>query len=65
MRRLERSVKTPANWAVKTRAGKALSKGTRAPNGEFEAELSRLRQENARLKMERAPLKKVAAYFAK
>jgi transposase len=64
-RSLEISVKTLANWVVKARAGKSLTKGTRAPVGEVEAELSRLRQENARLRMERDILKKAAAYFAK
>ena len=64
-RTLELSVKTLANWVGKARAGKALTKGTRAPIEEAEAELSRLRQENATLRMERDILKKAAAYFAK
>jgi transposase len=64
-RSLEISVKTLANWVGKARGGKSLTKGTRAPVGEVEAELSRLRQENARLRMERDILKKAAAYFAK
>ena len=51
-RSLEISVKTLANWV-----GKALTKGARAPIGEAEAELSRLRQENATLRMERDTLK--------
>ncbi len=64
-RSLEISDKTLSNWLVKARAGKPLTKGTRAPVGEEEGELSRLRQENARLRMERDILKKAAAYFAK
>jgi transposase len=35
------------------------------PVSELEAELSRLRQENAKLKLEKEILKKAAAYFAK
>ena len=62
---LEISVKTLANWVGKARAGKAMTKGSRAPIGEAEAELSRLRQENATLRMERDILKKAAAYFAR
>ena len=58
-------VKTLANWIGKARAGKALTKGTRVPVNEEQAELSRLRQENAVLRMERDILKKAAAYFAK
>ena len=64
-RSLEISVKTLANWVGKARAGKAMTKGSRAPIGEAQAELSRLRQENATLRMERDILKKAAAYFAK
>ena len=64
-RSLEISVKTLANWVGKARAGKALTKGARTPVADGEAELSRLRQENARLRMERDILKKAAAYFAR
>jgi transposase len=35
------------------------------PISELEAEVSRLRQENAKLKVEKEILKKAAAYFAK
>jgi transposase len=35
------------------------------PVSELEAELSRLRQENAKLKLEKEILKKAAAYFAR
>jgi len=64
-RSLEISVKTLANWVGKARSGNALTKGVRAPIGDAEAELSRLRQENATLRMERDILKKAAAYFAR
>ena len=64
-RSFEISVKTLANWVAKARAGKALTKGVRAPIGEAEGELSRLRRENAVLRMERDILKKAAAYFAR
>ena len=59
-RGLEISVKTLANWVAKGRKGKALTKGARVPVGEAEAELSRLRQENTQLRMERDILKKAA-----
>lgn len=64
-RSMQISVKTLANWVGKARAGMPLTKGTRAPVGEEAAELSRLRQENATLRMERDILKKAAAYFAR
>jgi transposase len=35
------------------------------PLSELETELSRLRQENAKLKLEKEILKKAAAYFAR
>ena len=38
---------------------------TLTPVTELEAELARLRQENARLRIEKEILKKAAAYFAK
>lgn len=65
-RSLEMSNKTLANWVVRARKGEALIKRTPAqPVSELEAELSRLRQENARLKVEKEILKKAAAYFAR
>jgi transposase len=65
-RSLEMSNKTLANWVYRARKGQALVKRTPAlPTSELEAELSRLRQENARLKLEKEILKKAAAYFAK
>jgi len=65
-RSLEMSNKTLANWVALARKGQALVKRQSArPVSEIEAELSRLRQENARLKVEREILKKAAAYFAR
>ena len=63
-RSLEMSSKSLANWIY--RKGQQLIK--RAPAtapSEMEAELSRLRQENTKLKLEKEILKKAAAYFAK
>jgi transposase len=65
-RSLEMSGKSLANWVYRARKGQVLIK--RAPTqpvSELEAELSRLRQENAKLKLEKEILKKAAAYFAK
>jgi transposase len=65
-RSLEMSSKSLANWVYRARKGQALVKRAPAlPTSELEAEVSRLRQENARLKMEKEILKKAAAYFAK
>ena len=65
-RSLEMSNKTLANWVALARKGQALVKRQAArPVVELEAELSRLRQENARLNVEREILKKAAAYFAR
>lgn len=65
-RSLEISSKTLANWVYRARKGLALVKHKPAPPAsELEAEVSRLRQENARLRVEKEILKKAAAYFAK
>jgi transposase len=65
-RSLEMSSKSLANWVYRARKGQALVKRAPAlPTSELEAELSRLRQENAKLKLEKEILKKAAAYFAK
>lgn len=65
-RSLEMSSKTLANWVYRVRRGQALVKRQPAqPTSEFAAELSRLRQENTRLRLEKEILKKAAAYFAK
>ena len=65
-RSLEISSKTLANWVYRARKGQALVKRKPTqPASELEAEVSRLRQENARLRVEKEILKKAAAYFAK
>jgi transposase len=65
-RSLEMSNKTLANWVYLARRGQALVKRVAAqPVSELEAEVSRLRQENARLRVEKEILKKAAAYFAR
>jgi len=66
-RSLEMSAGTLGNWVAKANKGEALSKlpSGKPPPSELEAEVSRLRQEVARLKIEKEILKKAAAYFAK
>ena len=64
-RRLEMPVKTLANWVGLSRGGQRLVSDKRSAVSELEAELKRLRADNARLRMEREILKKAAAYFAK
>lgn len=65
-RSLEMSGKSLANWVYRARKGQEPVKRApvRAPS-ELEVELSRLRQENAKLKLEKEILKKAAAYFAR
>ena len=63
-RKLGISVKTLSNW-VTGRVGSTTSSSSRRPVSDVEAELSRLRSENATLRMEREILKKAAAFFAK
>lgn len=65
-RTLEISSKTLFNWVSLARRGEMPVKRASAKTvTDIEAELSRLRQENARLKLEKEILKKAAAYFAK
>jgi len=65
-RSLEMSPKTLANWVYRARRGQALLKRQPVkPVSDLEAEVARLRQENARLRVEKDILKKAAAYFAK
>jgi transposase len=65
-RSLEMSAKTLANWVARAKRGQPLLKRPPTqPVDEVQAELTRLRQENARLKLEKEILKKAAAYFAK
>ncbi len=67
-RKLSISQKTLANWVKRARDGKLARArtGTLAARAvtEADAEVSRLRRENAELRMERDILKKSAAYFA-
>ena len=54
------------NWAFRARKGEALVKRESVkPVTELEAEVTLLRQENTRLRLEKEILKKAAAYFAK
>ena len=65
-RSLEMSNRSLANWVNGARKGQEAVKRVAArPVSELEAELSRLRQENTKLKLEKEILKKAAAYFAK
>jgi transposase len=69
-RQLEMPDSSIWNWiklqrAGKLKAGSKVSGVTRRPASEIEAELSRLRRENASLKQDNTLLKKAAAYFAK
>jgi transposase len=65
-RRLSLPTSTLANWVRAYKAGKLgdISKSYR-PLTEVEMELSRVKKENAELRMERDILKKAAAYFAR
>lgn len=66
-RRLAISPKTLLNWVRRARSGSLPDDGDgvrRHVVTEQEAELSRLRRENAEPRMERDILKKSAAYFA-
>lgn len=65
-RSLDISSKTLGNWVRRARRGKALVKRTAATQvDEAQAELSRLRSEVARLRVDNEILKKAAAYFAR
>jgi transposase len=69
-RRMELSDKTLANWVRLARGGKPLStiaagKSKAVPATDLQMEVSKLRAEVARLKMEREVLKKATAFFVK
>jgi transposase-like protein len=65
-RRLSLPTSTLANWVKASKAGKLGDIGkTYRPLTEIEMELSRVKKENATLKMECEILKKAAAYFAR
>lgn len=63
-RQLGVSEQTLGNWRKSAKAGKLVKRGGKPITPE-QMELSRLRAENQRLKMEMEILKKAAAYFAK
>jgi len=64
-RRLSVSPKTLTNWVKRAKGGDSPgAAASRREVTEAEAELSRLRRENAELRMERDILKKASAYFA-
>ena len=66
VRSLDISSKTLGNWVRRARRGKPLAKRAAVmPVNDAQAELSRLRAENARLKLDNEILKKAAAYFAR
>jgi transposase len=62
-RRLSISPKTLANWVKLAQEGRNFAKQSTVSDAD--AENSRLRKENARLRMECEILKKAAAYFAR
>ena len=65
-RSLEMSPKTLANWVLRARKGVPLVKESAGqPASDVLAEVTRLRQEVAKLRLEKEILKKAAAYFAK
>lgn len=64
-RKLAISPKTLANWVRAPRSGAPPSAGRRRTVNDLEAEVSRLRSENATLRTERDFLKKATAFFAK
>ncbi len=58
------------NWMRHRREGRLLggaetAKAVKRPMGELEAEVNRLRRENASLRLDNEILKKAAAYFAR
>jgi transposase len=65
-RSLEMSAKTLANWVLRARQGEPPARVSAGPPAsELAAEVTQLRQEVAKLRMEKEILKKAAAYFAK
>ena len=65
-RRLNLALSTINNWVKASKSGKLADIGkSYRPLTEIEMELSRVKKENATLKMECEILKKAAAYFAR
>jgi len=54
-----------SRWLAKAKAGKTQDSARGKEVSDKDAEISRLRRENAELRMEREILKKATAYFAK
>jgi transposase len=64
-RRLSIPNQSLSKWLSKAKAGKTQDSGRGKEVSDRDAEISRLRRENAELRMERDILKKATAYFAK
>ena len=63
---LEMPAKTLGNWVRRVRRGEGFSNGGgKTAVTDVQAELSRLRTENAQLKLDKEILKKAAAYFVR
>lgn len=58
------NVNTLTNWRNQYLQSKSETPGSKLTQNEMEAELNRLRKENAGLKQQNEFLKKVSAYFA-
>ncbi len=65
-RSLEMSDKTLSNWVRRVRRGQPFARRGQLPEvTDVQAELTRLRTENAQLKQDKDILKKAAAYFVR
>ncbi len=64
-RRISVGPSTIAYWVKLSKEGRLSNGGRQRPVSGEQMEISRLKRENAELKMEREILKKTAAYFAK
>jgi transposase len=64
-RRLDVPDSSLCNWIKRKREGKLSPSSKASPVNEEQAELSRLRKENAQLKLDNEILRKATAYFAK
>ena len=64
-RRLDVPNQSISNWVRLSRGPSGVAAGPASSIGELQAELAKVRAENARLKLDKEILKKAAAYFAK
>jgi len=64
-RRLSMPGQNISRWLARAKAGKTQESGRGKEVSDKDAEISRLKRENAELRMERDILKKATAYFAK